>query len=158
MLTGIALKETVDALTAQGKTRSEIAIACGYCTVEGNNTKIHFTDFYMALLEVKQVDDTEEETIEAEDPDNQEAIDAALEHHSVEAVSAFIELYGEENLESFTDAYQGEMSGAEFAEQLVTDCYCLDIPAFVCVDWEATWQQLCYDYDEQDGYIFCSNF
>ena len=59
MLTGIALKETVDALTAQGKTRSEIAIACGYCTVEGNNTKIHFTDFYMALLEVKGVDDTE---------------------------------------------------------------------------------------------------
>ena len=54
MLTGTALKETVDALTAQGKTRSEIAIACGYCTVEGNNTKIHFTDFYMALLEVKQ--------------------------------------------------------------------------------------------------------
>ena len=50
MLTGIALKETVDALTAQGKSRSEIAIACGYCTVEGNNTKIHFTDFYMALL------------------------------------------------------------------------------------------------------------
>ena len=54
MLTGTALKETVDALTAQGKTRSEIAIACGYCTVEGNNTKIHFTDFYMALLEVKK--------------------------------------------------------------------------------------------------------
>ena len=51
MLTGTALKETVDALTAQGKTRSEIAIACGYCTVEGNNTKIHFTDFYMALLD-----------------------------------------------------------------------------------------------------------
>ena len=78
MLTGIALKETVDALTAQGKTRSEIAIACGYCTVEGNNTKIHFTDFYMALLEVKGFDDTEEETIEAEYPNNQEAIDAAL--------------------------------------------------------------------------------
>ena len=81
MLTGTALKETVDALTAQGKTRSEIAIACGYCTVEGNNTKIHFTDFYMALLEVKQVDDTEEETIEAEDPNNQETINELLEDY-----------------------------------------------------------------------------
>ena len=96
MLTGTALKETVDALTAQGKTRSEIAIACGYCTVEGNNTKIHFTDFYMALLEAKNalLDDIEEETIEAEDPDNQEAINAALENYSAEAVAAFIELYG----------------------------------------------------------------
>ena len=95
MLTGTALKETVDALTAQGKTRSEIAIACGYCTVEGNNTKIHFTDFYMALLEAKNalLDDIEEETIEAEDPDNQEAINAALENYSADAVAAFIELY-----------------------------------------------------------------
>ena len=109
MLTGTALKETVDALTAQGKTRSEIAIACGYCTVEGNNTKIHFTDFYMALLEAKNalLDDIEEETIEAEDPDNQEAINAALENYSAEAVAAFIELYGEENVEHFEDALIG---------------------------------------------------
>ena len=107
MLTGTALKETVAALTAQGKTRSEIAIACGYCTVEGNNTKVHFTDFYTALLEVKRLDDTEEETIEAQDPDNQEAINAALENYSAEAVQAFIELYGEENVEHFEDSYQG---------------------------------------------------
>ena len=159
MLTGIALKETVDALTAQGKTRSEIAIACGYCTVEGNNTKIHFTDFYMALLEVKQVDDTEEETIEAEDPNNQEAINAALENYSAEAVAAFIELYGEENVEHFEDAYQGEYeSGAHYAESLVSDCYCVDIPGFVVIDWEATWDQLYYDYSIEDGHVFCDNF
>ena len=96
--------------------------------------------------------------MKAENVDYQEQIDELLEDYDADAIAAFIELYGEENLESFTDAYQGEMSGAEFAEQLTTDCYCLDIPAFVCVDWEATWQQLCYDYDEQDGYIFCSNF
>ena len=159
MLTGIALKETVDALTAQGKTRSEIAIACGYCTVEGNNTKIHFTDFYMALLEVKQVDDIEEETIEAEDPDNQEAINAALENYSAEAVAAFIELYGEENGEHFEYAYQGEYeSGAHYAESLVSDCYCVDIPGFVVIDWEATWDQLYYDYSIEDGHVFCDNF
>ena len=129
MLTGIALKETVDALTAQGKTRSEIAIACGYCTVEGNNTKIHFTDFYMALLEVKQVDDTEEETIEAEDPNNQETINELLEDYSADQILAFIELYGEENVGHFEDSYQGEFeSGAHFAESMVEDCYALDIP------------------------------
>ena len=161
MLTGIALKETVAAMQAEGKTRSEIAIACGYCTVEGNNTKIHFTDFYMALLEVKDptVDDTEEETIEAEDPDNQEAINAALENYSAEAVAAFIELYGEENVEHFEDAYQGEYeSGAHYAESLVSDCYGLDVPGFVVIDWEATWDQLYYDYSIEDGHVFCDNF
>jgi len=161
MLTGIALKETVAAMQAEGKTRSEIAIACGYCTVEGNNTKIHFTDFYIALLEVKGPisDDTEEETIEAEDPDNQEAIDAALENYSAEAVQAFIELYGEENVEHFEDAYQGEYeSGAHYAESLVSDCYCVDIPAFVVIDWEATWDELYYDYSIEDGHVFCDNF
>ena len=159
MLTGIALKETVAAMQAEGKTRSEIAIACGYCTVEGNNTKIHFTDFYMALLEVKQVDDIEEETIEAEDPDNQEAINAALENYSADAVAAFIELYGEENVEHFEDAYQGEYeSGAHYAESLVSDCYCVDIPGFVVIDWEATWDQLYYDYSIEDGHVFCDNF
>ena len=161
MLTGITLKETVDALTAQGKTRSEIAIACGYCTVEGNNTKIHFTDFYMALLEAKNalLNDIEEETIEAEDPDNQEAINAALENYSADAVAAFIELYGEENVEHFEDAYQGEYeSGAHYAESLVSDCYCVDIPGFVVIDWEATWDQLYYDYSIEDGHVFCDNF
>ena len=50
MLTGTALLETFTAMAAEGKKPSEIAIACGYCTVEGNNTKIHFTDFYTCLL------------------------------------------------------------------------------------------------------------
>ena len=159
MLTGIALKETVAAMQAEGKSRTDIAIACGYCTIEGNNTKVHFTDFYMALLEVKQVDDTETETIEAEDPDNQEAIDAALETYSADVVSAFIELYGEENVESIEDSYQGEYeSGAHFAESMVSDCYCLDIPSFVVVDWEATWDNLYYDYSIEDGHVFCDNF
>ena len=87
-------------------------------------------------------------------PEQNDILTELLEDYDVDAIKAFIELYGEENLESFTDAYQGEMSGAEFAEQLVTDCYCVDIPGFVCIDWSATWDQLSYDYDEQDGYIF----
>jgi len=160
-ITGTDLINCVNTLTAQGKTRTEIAIACGYCTVEGSNTKVHFTDFFEALLKAKGaiVDDIEEETIEAEDSDNQEAINTALEHYSAEAVAAFIELYGEENVEHFEDAYQGEYeSGAHYAESLVSDCYCLDIPGFVVIDWEATWDQLYYDYSIEDGHVFCDNF
>ena len=160
MLTGTALKNTVAAMQAEGKKPSEIAIACGYCTVEGSNTKIHFTDFYMALLEVRgeSVDDIEEETIEAENSDNQEAINEALEDYPADGIRAFIEYFGEDCISDISDSYQGEMSGAEFAEQLVTDCYCLDIPSFVSIDWEDTWDNLRHDYAEQDGFIFCTNF
>ena len=160
MLTGTALKNTVAAMQAEGKKPTEIAIACGYCTVEGSNTKIHFTDFYMALLEVRgeSVDDIEEETIEAENSDNQEAINEALEDYPADGIRAFIEYFGEDCISDISDSYQGEMSGAEFAEQLVSDCYSLDIPSFVSVDWEDTWDNLRHDYIEQDGYIFCINF
>ena len=160
MLTGIALKNTVAAMQAEGKKPTEIAIACGYCTVEGSNTKVHFTDFYMALLEVKgdSVDDIEEETIKAENDDNQEAINEALEDYPADAVRAFIEYFGEDCISNISDSSQGEMAGAEFAEQLTTDCYCLDIPSFVSIDWEDTWDNLRHDYAEQDGFIFCTNF
>mgnify|MGYP003321681038 FL=1 len=152
MLTGIELLNTVAALQAEGKTRSEQCRACGY-EIDG---KLHFTNFYTAILDARS---EEPETIKAEDPDNQEALDAALENYSTEVVAAFIELYGEENVESIEDSYQGEFeSGAHFAESMVSDCYCLDIPSFVVVDWEATWDQLYYDYSIEDGYVFCDNF
>ena len=152
MLTGIELLNTVAALQAEGKTRSEQCRACGY-EIDG---KLHFTNFYTAILDARS---EEPETIKAEDPDNQEAIDAALENYSAEVVAAFIELYGEENVESIEDSYQGEFeSGAHFAESMVSDCYCLDIPSFVVVDWEATWDQLYYDYSIEDRYVFCDNF
>ena len=159
MLTGSALLSTFDAMKAEGKKPSEIAIACGYCTVEGSNTKIHFTDFYTAILEERgTIQKQEPEEIEAEDSDNQETINDLLEDYPADAIRAFIELYGEDNLEHFIDSYQGEMTGAEFAEQLVSDCYCLDIPAFVSIDWEDTWEGLRYDYTEEDGYIFAEHF
>ena len=50
------------------------------------------------------------------------------------------------------------MTGAEFAQSLVEDCYCLDMPLWVTIDWEDTWHNLRGDYTEQDGFIFCNNF
>ena len=163
MLTGIALKETVAAMQAEGKKPSEIAIACGYCTVEGSNTKIHFTDFYTELLKSKGTiiddsDDNEPEEIKAEDSDYQEQINELLEDYPADAIRAFIELYGEDDLDRFSDSYQGEMSGAEFAQQFAEDCYGVDLPGFVEVDWQGTWENLEQNYSEQDGFIFSESW
>ena len=141
--------------------RTEQCLACGYVRENG---KPAFTDFYTAILDARgiTINESEPEEIEeikAEDPNNQETINQLLEDYDAAAIEAFIELYGEENVGSFEDAYQGEYeSGAHFAESLVSDCYCLDIPAFVCIDWEATWDELYYDYSIEDGYVFSDNF
>lgn len=152
MLKGTELLSTIK--TLESATRTEQCLACGYVREDG---KPAFTSFYEAILEARGVI-TNAQELKAENVDYQEQIDELLEDYDADAIAAFIELYGEEELENFADAYQGEMSGPEFAEQFVTDCYCMDIPSFVCVDWEATWNQLSYDYDEQDGYIFSRHF
>ena len=159
MITGQALLNTVNAMQAEGKKPSEIAIACGYFTQEGNNTKVHFTDFYTELMKSKghSFDDTSDEIV-AEDSNNQETINTLLEDYPHDAICEFIEYFGEEQIDSFTDSYQGEMSGSEFAQQLVEDCYCLDVPGFVAIDWSYTWDNLRHDYVELEGFIFCLNF
>ena len=150
-LKGSALLTEVSIRTAQGMSKADMCLSCGYVRENG---KPAFTDFYQAILDARGVIIQPEE-LKAEDSDYQEQINELLEDYPADAIKAFIELYGEDDLDRFTDSYQGEMSGAEFAEQLVTDCYCLDVPVFVDVDWEATWQNLeRHDYSEQDGFIF----
>ena len=151
-LTGDALLDMIRKM--EDADRSTQCLTCGYVRENG---KPAFTAFFEAILEARGVI-TNAQELKAECVDYQEQIDELLEDFDALAIKAFIDLYGEEELENFEDSYQGEMTGPEFAEQLVTDCYCLDIPSFVCVDWNATWDQLSYDYDEQDGYIFCRNW
>ena len=156
MLKGIELLNAIAAMP-EGTTRTEQCRACGYEI----NGRLHFTDFFTAILEakgeIKTVDQINDELIQKY-PEQKDILEELLEDYDSEAIQEFIDYFGEDMLESFTDAYQGEMTGAEFAEQLVTDCYCLDIPAFVCIDWEATWEELRYDFTELGDYIFAQNF
>ena len=84
----------------------------------------------------------------------------AVDQYDEDAVSAFLDIFDIESIGSFSDAYQGEYeSGAEFAESLVSDCYSMEMPSWVEVDWQATWDNaLSYDYSESGGYIFNNNF
>jgi hypothetical protein len=92
--------------------------------------------------------------------ENQELYDELSNRYGEDAIDAFLEIYDEDDLGNFEDAYQGGYeSEADFAEQFTTDCYGLDIPSFVIVDWQATWDQgLRYDYNFQDGFVFSSNW
>ena len=52
----------------------------------------------------------------------------------------------------------GYESEKDFAKQYTTDVYGLDVPSFVVIDWEATWDQLSYHYEFVNGYVFSSNW
>ena len=84
----------------------------------------------------------------------------AVDQYGEEVVAAFLDIFDIDSIGSLSDAYQGEYeSGAEFAESLVSDCYSMDMPSWVEVDWQATWDNsLSYDYSESDGHIFNNNF
>ena len=156
MLTGNSLLTLVDEMQAQEPPAkmSEIVRACGY-EIEG---KLKYTEFYTELLTVKGLLDKKEPADISDE--YQELYDDLCDTYSKDAVDAFLEIYDESDLNSFEDAYQGSYdSEADFAEQFTTDCYGLDIPSFVIVDWQTTWEVgLRYDYDFQDGFVFASNW
>ena len=83
-----------------------------------------------------------------------------VEEYDQDTVDSFLEVFDLMDVEHLNDAYMGcYRSGAEFAEYFVSDCYGLpDMPYWVAIDWEETWENLSYDYTESNGYIFSNNW
>tara|TARA_R110000868_G_scaffold94906_1_gene261357 strand:- start:437 stop:838 length:402 start_codon:yes stop_codon:yes gene_type:complete len=84
----------------------------------------------------------------------------AGENIGYDVVDAFVKYHGDmsyvENVEeAFRGVYRDE---ATFAEEYYEDVYG-EVPVGLVIDWEATWNQnLSYDFDFVDGYVFSSNF
>ena len=78
-------------------------------------------------------------------------------------VDEFAEHFDIDSVEHFEESYQGQFdSGAEFAEQIATDCGYItrDLPSWIEIDWQKTWDNtLSYDYTELiGGHIFNNNY
>ena len=84
----------------------------------------------------------------------------AVDDLGEDIVNAFIEVFYIESIGNIEESYQGQMSGEEFAEQIASDCGYVrgDLPSWIEIDWKESWDNLSYDYCEQDGYIFSQNF
>jgi hypothetical protein len=158
MLTGNDLLTKVTELQAQEPPAkmSEIVRACGY-EIDG---KLKYTDFYTELLTVKGLLNNETSENDEISEEYQEEYTKLCEEYGKAAVSAFLELYDEADLEHFQDAYRGEYeTEADFAETFTNDVYGFDVPSFVVVDWDATWNSnLRYDFDYEDGFVFDKNW
>ena len=151
MLTGTDLLTKVTEMQSQEPPikMSDIVRACGY----ESDGKVHYTEFYTQLLDANGTLNKPEPTNISEE--YQEVYDKLCENHHEEAIEAFLTIWEESDLHGFEDAYVGcYESEKDFAEQYTTDVYGLDVPSFVVIDWEATWNQLSYDYEFVNGYVF----
>ena len=84
-----------------------------------------------------------------------------VDEYDQETVDAFLEEFDLMDVEHLQDAYMGHYgSGAEFAESFVSDMGYVhnDLPYWIAIDWEETWNNLEYDYSESNGYIFSNNW
>jgi hypothetical protein len=78
--------------------------------------------------------------------------------HDPAAVDAFISLYDLSGLEDFEDAYEGQFNRVEDFVEHYMEVNDVEIPTWVCVDYEATWNcSLRHDYCEENDYYFRSN-
>lgn len=156
MLIGNALLTLVTEMQAQEPPAkmSEIVRACGY-EIDG---KLKYTEFYTELLDVKGLLPEQSEPEISEE--YQKTYDELCENYGEDAVEAFLTIWEESDLEYFENAFYGRYdSEADFAEDHTTDCYGLNIPSFMVIDWQATWDQgLRHDYEFVDGCVFSSTW
>lgn len=80
------------------------------------------------------------------------------ENLGYDVVDTFVGYHGISYVEYSAEAYRGTYdSEADFAEEFTNEIG--DVPFYVVVDWQATWDQnLRYDFDFVDGFVFHSNF
>ena len=82
------------------------------------------------------------------------------EEYSYEAVDAFIDQFGIHSLvgDNFQDSYQGQYdSKADYAESYVSGCYVVDLPSFLEIDWEASFDNMDVVFSS-NGYVFDTQF
>ena len=99
---------------------------------------------------------------EEEFVDHYETYHRLVDEYGQNLVDEFIENYDVSTLENFEDMYQGQHeTGADFAENICIELgYIKNLPSWVAVDWEKTWENaLSYDYTLiGEGYIFNANY
>ena len=80
------------------------------------------------------------------------------ENLGYDVVDAFVEEFGLDCVEDAEKSYYGEFrTEADFAEEYTTNDY--DIPPFVVIDWQETFEQhLYYDFAFVNGYVFRKHF
>ena len=91
-----------------------------------------------------------------------ETYEKLVDDYGQNLVDEFAENFDVDSVEHFEEMYQGQYnSGADFAERTCYDLgyFSKEIPIWIKIDWEKTWDNLSYDYTELlGGHIFNNNY
>ena len=180
-LTGQALLDYVNANPML--THTERCTAAGYLKDLDDGSKgCNFTEFFEAILDARKANDEYEqpmqsnswyESLTEQDSELYDMIEdmcpefTKLDAEQCQEFMDELSEYGITTAEQFEDAYfyQTDSWNAEreFAEYVTTELNCVDLPDYVVIDWQATWDcNLRHDFFtiEFDGetYFFINNF
>jgi hypothetical protein len=82
-----------------------------------------------------------------------------MENYDEGAVKAFLSMYSVSDLHAFEESYEGQFDDVRDFVEYILDTVGEEIPSWIVVDYEATWNaSLRFDYNEEDGYYFRSNW
>jgi len=158
MLTGTELIAKTEEMQAQGASKADIVLACGYIKADG---KASYVAFYEALLAAKypnglpkaEWEDVETE-LEFDSEEEEEKFQELCENYPQKAVEIYYENIG--NFDDFEEAYEGEFdSEAHFTEEQIAQFGDYNLPSWIVIDYQATWDSsLRHEYWEEDNYFF----
>jgi hypothetical protein len=156
MLTGSELISKVTELQQKNASRTDIVLGCGYIKPDG---KAAYVAFYEALIEAKtpqwqkQKEEIETE-IEFDDEEQEEQFLELCVNYPQKALEIYYGNIG--NFDEFEEAYMGEYnSEADFTEEMIVQMGEFNIPSYIVIDYQATWDSCFrFDYWEEDNFFF----
>ena len=92
---------------------------------------------------------------------NFKAYTEACEEWTLHVVDAFIEIWDISDVEHIGDAFYGHFDSVEDFVEDYLDQIGNELPSWVCVDYERTWDSALrfdFDFDEENGIMWMSNW
>ena len=92
---------------------------------------------------------------------NFKAYTEACEEWTLHVVDAFIEIWSVDDVEHVGDAFYGHFDSVEDFVEDYLDQIGNELPSWVCVDYERTWDSALrfdFDFDEDNGIMWMSNW
>jgi hypothetical protein len=147
--------EIIDNLVEEGYDLENVLTVLDYF---GEEYYEHFEQIF-EMLEDTGADNEElydfVEAFSVDDLQYFEDYKSAVNDYNEDAVKAYVECCGIECVAGFEEAYEGEFDDVEAFVDSILENSGDDIPSWVVIDHEATWNcSLRHDYYEENGFYF----
>lgn len=166
-LTGFDFLQFETVCSLSGMSKSNQAINSGHTKVlKDGNIGPDFISYYETLLDARGANLDQLNARSDHDGEVDEIVDYLINRYDFDEDSVVnfrveLAILGIDSVEQFEDAFYYETDSckpdADFAEYVAAELNCLEVPVWLVVDWQSTWDSyLYYDFNkiEVDGQTF----